>query len=885
MAAKGARVHIYGDWDGSGVKKAQQDISTFEKQAAGFTGAFSKSMLGVGAALGGAFAVGSIISTVTDYLRDAATAAMQDEKSMVALSTAMKNVGQGFANAGAEDFIKQMMLATGVADDQLRPAFQRLVTATGNAAKSQELLQTALDVSAATGKDVVAVSQALARASTGQVSALTRLGVPLDANIVKTKDFGAAVDALNQKFGGQAAAAADTYAGQMARIQTAAGEAQETIGYALLDAVENASQAFGGAGGMVEGITAAGEKAADLVAGLGLAVQALADLKAGADDTQVGIGGATISLGELAKQAVLSFPGVRLQAEAFEFLTSKGNEYRTSQDAINRSIDASESLYAGYIASLDNTAASTRDAEADAEELKQRLDEVKASFVAMTNAMNASQSMDDFRKSLVDLDKTLEGNKRSFKGMGDAAKENRDTLRGAFGDAAAIAQKWAEDNGKSAEEAQRYYDGLARKIVNQFTKDGFKRSDVEQFLGREGIWTGPAKDALDAAERAAMAKAYPGFKGVGTRAGEGMKDGIAAMGPGVMAAAARLAAQAAAAAKDELVIKSPSQVFMEIGRQTIAGFVEGMASKDAEVREQARKSMRESVSEVINDTRDQLKSALADAKAAFADFQKGVSDAVMGGIDFGAAAPEFDEAGNRVGSSFLEGLRKQAEQAVNFATQVKTLITQGLSQEALQQVLAAGVTAGSAIATELINGGTTAINETNALVASTQAAADEVGLMAATNFYGAGVTSARETVKAFNEQMKPGGDGYDRLMNRMDKLAADMNRTARITVVVDEVGGAKVKVDGKREKGGPVWPGGAFIVGERGPELFMPEVKGTILPSASMTSSSSGGSYGGGNSYSITVQAGVGDPRQIGQQVVEYIKRFESANGNVFAAA
>jgi hypothetical protein len=38
---------------------------------------------------------------------------------------------------------------------------------------------------------------------------------------------------------------------------------------------------------------------------------------------------------------------------------------------------------------------------------------------------------------------------------------------------------------------------------------------------------------------------------------------------------------------------------------------------------------------------------------------------------------------------------------------------------------------------------------------------------------------------------------------------------------------------------------------------------------------------GGGNvnTYNINVSAGVGDPRQIGQQVVEYIKRFEASNG------
>jgi hypothetical protein len=76
-------------------------------------------------------------------------------------------------------------------------------------------------------------------------------------------------------------------------------------------------------------------------------------------------------------------------------------------------------------------------------------------------------------------------------------------------------------------------------------------------------------------------------------------------------------------------------------------------------------------------------------------------------------------------------------------------------------------------------------------------------------------------------------------------------------------------------KGGSVMGGKPIVVGERGPEIFVPSGNGGIVPNNAM----------GGNSYQITVQAGVGDPRAIGQQVVEYIKRFEQASGPVFVAA
>jgi hypothetical protein len=662
MAAKGARVHIYGDWDGSGVKKAQQDIGAFEKQAAGFSGAFSKSMLGVGAAIGGAFAVGSVISTVTDYLRDAATAAMQDEKSMVALATAMDNVGQGFANAGTEDFIKQLMLATGVADDSLRPAMQRLVTATGDAAESQDLLQTALDISAATGKDVVQVSQALARASTGQVSALTRLGVPLDANIVKTRDFGAAVDSLNERFGGQAAAAADTYAGQMARVQTAADEAQETIGYALLDAVESASDAFGGAGGMVEGITAAGEKAADLVAGLGLAVTALGDLKMAADDAEIGVGGASISIGDLAKQVALSFPGVRLQAEAFDLLTDAGSETRASQDAINTSLKASESLYAGYISSLDDSAVAQRGVEIAADDAAAALDDMKASFDAVTGAMSTQDKMDAYRLAVLRIKDSIDETSRSLGANSEAGLKNRDTIRDVFQQAQDAAVAWGEQNGKTTGEVQQRFATMTTNIRQKLIDQGFKPEDIDKFLGGLGLWT----------------------------------------------------------------------------------------------------------------------------------------------------------------------------------TQTQTL--------------ASGLSNGQAAAAMRLTG---------------QAFADK-------------------TSDGFDANMAPGGRAFQAMASRMTALAESLRRETTITVttVNRSTYESQVPAAARRAKGGPVSANDVYLVGERGPELFVSDSAGTIVPNHDLMSPSlSGSRSGGGNTYSITVQAGVGDPRQIGQQVVEYIKRFEQANGNVFAAA
>lgn len=168
-------------------------------------------------------------------------AAIEDEAAQKRLATALKNVTDVTDDQikAIEEQILKTSLATGVADDKLRPALQRLTVATKDVTKSQDLLQLALDISAATGKDVESVSNALAKAYEGNNGALTRLGVGLSSAQVKTLGFEGTVKQLSATFGGAAATQANTFEGQIKRLQVAFDEAKESVGSALLPTLQN----------------------------------------------------------------------------------------------------------------------------------------------------------------------------------------------------------------------------------------------------------------------------------------------------------------------------------------------------------------------------------------------------------------------------------------------------------------------------------------------------------------------------------------------------------------------------------------------------------------------------------------------------------------------
>ena len=219
-------VPILSTFNAAGVNAASKKFGELDgisaKTGAAFQSAFLPAVAVVGAL--GLALEGSIKAAIDD----------QAAQELLAKQLVTSTGATADAIAQNEKWITSQSIATATADDKLRPALASLVRATKDLSKAQSLLALAQDVSAATGKDLEAVSLALAKASLGNVSALTKLGVPLSANTKKTNDFDAATKELSATFAGAASASANTAAGRMKSLGIAMSETSEAIGATFL---------------------------------------------------------------------------------------------------------------------------------------------------------------------------------------------------------------------------------------------------------------------------------------------------------------------------------------------------------------------------------------------------------------------------------------------------------------------------------------------------------------------------------------------------------------------------------------------------------------------------------------------------------------------------
>jgi hypothetical protein len=291
-------------FDGKALSKGSKQISAFEKSAKK-----------AGGALAAAFSVQAIVK----FGKEAAKAFIQDEKAASQLAQSVKNLGLAFETPKIERFISELSAASGVADDVLRPSMQKLLQTTGSVTKSQELLTQALDISRGSGVEYGTVVADLSAAYVGNTKGLKKYSLGLTNAELTSMSFSKVQEKLTSQFSGANAAYLATYAGQLELLNTAAGEAKESIGKGLVTAL----QLLAGEGNTVQPLADSmadfGTYLGDAIIGTGLLVDKLNKIP--------GMGKAG---GAGLKAALLSNPvtgGLFALKEATDELSKAGAEY------------------------------------------------------------------------------------------------------------------------------------------------------------------------------------------------------------------------------------------------------------------------------------------------------------------------------------------------------------------------------------------------------------------------------------------------------------------------------------------------------------------------------------------------------------------------------
>jgi len=187
-----------------------------------------------------AVAAAAAVAYGTKLAVDGVKAAIEDEAAQLRLANALRAATGATDDQirATEDMILKTSLATGVADDKLRPAMQRLAVSTKSTEEAQKLLNLALDIAKGRGLDLETVANALGRAQDGNTTALGRLGLGLSKAELSTLSFTEVQAKLSDLYGGAAAANAETFQGKIDRLKVGFDEAKESLGVALLPQVE-----------------------------------------------------------------------------------------------------------------------------------------------------------------------------------------------------------------------------------------------------------------------------------------------------------------------------------------------------------------------------------------------------------------------------------------------------------------------------------------------------------------------------------------------------------------------------------------------------------------------------------------------------------------------
>jgi hypothetical protein len=223
-------IPIITEYVGTGLDKFRKELSQAETstQKAGLV--LRKAMIPATAAVG---ALGAAMF-------DATKGAMEDQAAQVELARSLRQTtgATDALIASNEEWISTQGQLLGITDDELRPVMSKLARATGDVTRAQKLATQAMDIATATGKPLSAVTDALTRALGGNMTALGRLAPEFREMVKEGASFDDIMAEIAGTMGGAASEAANTAEGRFKRLGVAFSETKESIGAALIPAME-----------------------------------------------------------------------------------------------------------------------------------------------------------------------------------------------------------------------------------------------------------------------------------------------------------------------------------------------------------------------------------------------------------------------------------------------------------------------------------------------------------------------------------------------------------------------------------------------------------------------------------------------------------------------
>ena len=177
--------------------------------------------------------IGRGIRALTRGIGEAVDAAAIQEQAEVTLAQAIRQTGESYREVLPElkAYASQLQDLTGVGDEAILKS-QALLVSIGQLEGEglKRATRAALDLSAAIGVDQRTAFDLVAKAAAGYTGTLSRYGIIIDQSLPQSEKFAAALELIEQKFGGQAQAQLNTFTGRLKEFQGRVGDLQEAIG-------------------------------------------------------------------------------------------------------------------------------------------------------------------------------------------------------------------------------------------------------------------------------------------------------------------------------------------------------------------------------------------------------------------------------------------------------------------------------------------------------------------------------------------------------------------------------------------------------------------------------------------------------------------------------